>query len=351
MKHILLYLLIISMLSLPSMGQAGFARAEEFGAPRLNMSPPQYLTPSPMRDWHPGGEPPIHAELLRIKGEWGNSALAVLRTPMGRIVTIPMRALSDDDIQAAEQWMKQNNFITIRTYKRGTHIIKPLTIIPLNIMRFGWYRVRFCKPDGNIYCWATNNGEVFPVELRNSTTGPYYMPREYSKLLTEVEQRQKPQAGVPLLIAENIQEAMAYSAMHGLCVTTIYLGTRGSMADVVFRHYLKTHPHAGYHWSMRHVFLLVYSDAEGLLPPETIRELTTIEMLHSNHRNNLPASGLEDSVDQLIFQRLHSQNPNEIRGHSYRPDNYDSAYFSGGWSHRPDEFLKLPAKDISFGVQ
>ena len=347
----LLHLLLLSLLYIPAIARGDFARAEEFGSPRLDLTPPQYLEPSAMRDWNPAGEPPVHAALLRIEGEWGNSAVAVLRTPVGRIVSIPVRALSDNDILATEQWMKQNHFITIQTYKRGTHIIKPISVIPLNMLRFGWYRVRFCKPDGTIHNWPTNNGEVFPVELRNNTTGAYYMPREYSKLLTEVERRQQPRAGVPLNIAENVEEAMAYSAMHGLCITIVHLGTRGSMADVVFRHYLKTHAHAGYHWSLRHVFLMVYADESGLLSPETLRELTTLRMLYSSFTSSEPSSSSENRFSEELFRHLHGTEPNKLRGISIRSANYDNTYFSGGWSYTTGDFLKLPAIDISFGIQ
>ena len=350
MKHLFAILLMLSGLATADNG--GFARAAEFGAPRLNLSEPKYISPSPEREWKPAGEPPLRAVLLRIEGEWGNNARVVLRSPLGRIVRVPARALSDADLDAVEQWMRDNEFITLDTYKHGSHKVRLISAFERTGFSFGLYKVRFARPDGSIHTWSTNNREVFPVELREGTTGPVYMPPESSSRITEFLKKQQLRPNEPLLIAEDEYEAMAYSAMHGLNINIIYLNRRGSATDVAFRHYLETHPYAGAHWNNRHVFLLVYSGDDGRLSGEVQQAITTLmllqEKMNPGRFDANPAEGMPEYFEQMMLL----SRPTHLRGRSIPDYNYRNPAPGAqrAWEYPLEEFLKTPAASIEFGL-
>lgn len=297
----------ILLLSKPAQAQeGGFAKAAEFGAPRLELNTPQYLRPGDMRTWQlPSG--PMKAAVVALRGEWGNHAEVCLRTEYGLQLNIPARNMTDDDLEAVRQWLSANEFSELETLRHGKILCKIRAVTELSDYEL---MVHLVRPDGKLYHWPVYRKTLSPGERFHARPVP--VTQATLDMLHAQLHRQKELPPTPPLIAESAQEAAACAAIHGKSVVVLFLQQRGSRADENFRRYLKRYPYAAELLSRRHVLLLAYKGADGTYPPNLLHDITALG-------NRLAPT---NNVSQQMIQNCLNEQPERTGGLQFMPHPY-----------------------------
>lgn len=353
--------LIVCACSLCAAEAASYARPEEFGSTPLKLCAADHITPSPMRQWHIAGEPPLRAALVSMQGEWGKRARVTLRTPTGRRLTLPVRVLSVADLDAVRTWLRENEFTTIRTYTHGELKARVLSVSyaagvqmsssgPRATPDRKRLLVSLAEQDGTVHtfiCAAESMSEQDRQMARRTgklTNDVRVLHEDSLKLLlAHMEDHPSPTEPAALPIAADLPEALACAALRDVSIVHITLGPRGCEADKALRRYLSEHPGAAAVWAQRHVFLICYRDSQGKLPEQCLSDLT---QLYRHH--NLPTTrnfSDETSYDtnlcsQQVIGRLFVQPQNAL----VPPG--ESTY---GFQYTPAELQKLSPAEITFG--
>lgn len=249
----------------------GFAKAAEFGSPKLDLNSPQYLKAGAVRTWElPSG--PIQAAIVALEGEWGRRATVQLRTEYGLQLGVPARNLRDADLAAVRQWLADNAFAEMETLRHGKVLCRILAVTELSNYEL---MVHLVQPDGRLHHWPVYRKASHPGERFEARPVP--VTQKTLDMLHEHLKRQKELPAAPLTIAESVQEAAACAAIRGQSVVVLFLNNRGSNADKAFRSFLKQYPYASAHLSRRHVFLLAYRGEDGAYPTSLTRELLALD--------------------------------------------------------------------------
>lgn len=306
----LIFILIsIGILMLSNLVQAqegGFAKAAEFGAPRLDLNTPQYLQPGDMRTWQlPSG--PMKATVVALHGRWGNNAEVCLRSEYGLQLNIPARSMVDNDVESVRQWLEANEFSELETLRHGNVLCKILAVTELSDYEL---MVHMVQPDGKLYHWPVYRKTLRPGERFQARPVP--VTQATLDLLHAQLRRQKELPPTPPAIAESAQEAAACAAIHGRSVVVLFLQQRGSRADKNFRQYLKRYPYAAALLSRRHVLLLAYMGADGTYPPTLLRDITALEHWLAPTNN----------VSQQMIQNSQNERPERTGGLHFMPHPY-----------------------------
>lgn len=343
------FLFIIStcFLMLCGMMQAqdgGFAKAAEFGAPRLSLNSPPYLKPGDMRTWQlPSG--PLHAAVVAIRGEWGRNAMVQLRTADGLQLVVPARNMSESDLDAVRQWLAGNEFTELETLRHGKVLCKIQAVTELNTYTL---MVHLVQPDGMLRHWPMYRKTIEPGQRFDARPVP--VTQQTLDLLHEHLRRQKTLEPAPLAIAESVQEAAACAAIRGQSVVVLFLNQRGSKTDTNFRNYLKRHPYAAAHLSRRHVFLLAYKGEDGTYPGLMMRDLIALEHqlapnnntgIHGRASRQLAEANLDEQ--QGITHGVHFMPHPYARSNEPNPPN---CYIFSIWN----DYFPVPEK-LSFNLQ
>ncbi len=290
----------------------GFAKAAEFGAPRLDLNSPQYLKPGDMRTWQlPSG--PMQAAVVAIEGEWGRQANIQLRTEYGLQLSVPARNLRDADLEAVRQWLAANNFAEIETLRHGKVLCKIQAVTELNDYTLMVHQV---QPDGRLRHWPVYRKVPRPGERFEARPVP--VTQKTLDMLHEQLKGQKELPPAPLAIAESAQEAAACAAIRGQSVVVLFLHNRGSDVDKAFRNFLKQYPYASAHLSRRHVFLLAYRGEDGSYPPSLTRELLALDY-RLNPQNQ---HTLMNMTARYVAEATHEEQSNIIHGIHFMPYPY-----------------------------
>lgn len=306
LNFILIGSVILLLSGLTQAQEGGFAKAAEFGAPRLDLNTPQYLLPGDMRTWQlPSG--PLKAEVTAIQGEWGNNARVCLRTEYGLQLKVPARSMRDEDLDAVLQWLEANGFSELETLRHGKLLCKIRAVTELNNYEL---MVHLVQPDGKLYHWPVFRKILSPGEI--FIERPVPVTQQTLDLLHAWLHRQKELPPAPPAIAESAQEAAACAAIHGRSVVVLFLQQRGSRADTNFRQYLKRYPYAAAHLSRRHVFLIAYMGADGTYPADLMRDITALK------RQLAPSN---TTPQQLALLR-HREEPERTNGIHFMPHPY-----------------------------
>ena len=105
MKHIFfpLFTLLHLLPGALAAAEGAFATAAEFGAPRLNLDPVQYFTPSEVRTWPHAFMKPGTGRLVGLN-PYSTPLHGMLERPDGTIVTTALM-MTDDDVKAVvDKW-------------------------------------------------------------------------------------------------------------------------------------------------------------------------------------------------------------------------------------------------------
>ena len=294
MKHLIYIYLFLAAFTLSAVAtEGGFATAAEFGAPRLQLTAAEPKLTTPLRQWHAAGERPFRAQLTGISGPWGKEATVRLRTPTGRTLNIPAKRLSDADLDSIRNYMKEQSFVQLHTYRYGT-----LDVKLLNVRRHSEEELQLEMLDlsGKVHYMRTNAHpwqEEYARKVQLNDT--IVMQEETRQMLLDYMAKNPPLPPVqnaPLPVAESALEAITYAALRDVSVVVLTMGPRGCKADVAFRQYLSQHPEAAGIWAQRYVFLVTYTDCTGNLPPDCCRELAQLGYHHDNKEhaiNYMPA--------------------------------------------------------------
>lgn len=286
MKRLLL--LILATVSLnAAANDGGFATAKEFGSPKLELTAPEPMLPTPLRQWNVAGERPFLAQLTGISGKWGKNATISLRTPTGRVLRIPAQHLSDKDLQTIRDYMQAEHFVQLHTYRYGTLDVKLLSVRRLSKEEL---LLEVLALDGTRHFMRANAEPWQEEYARKVQYNETIVMQEETRnmLLQQLNLHAKPQTKhTPLPVAENAMEALTYAALRELSVVVITMGPRGCKADVHFRRYLNEHPEAAGIWAQQYVFLIAYTDSTGTLPPTCCRELAQLNCHHDNKASAL----------------------------------------------------------------
>lgn len=262
---------VLLLCSLAQAQDGGFAKAAEFGSPRLDLNSPQYLKASDIRTWQlPTG--PIRAAIVAMEGEWGRRATVQLRTEYGLQLGVPARNLREADLEAVRQWLASNAFAEMETLRHGNVLCRILAVTELSNYEL---MVHLVQPDGRLRHWPVYRKALQPGERFEARPVP--VTQKTLDMLHEHLKRQKELPMTPLAIAESVQEAAACAAIRGQSVVVLFLNNRGSDADKAFRKFLKQYPYASAHLSSRHVFLLAYKGEDGAYPKSLTRELLALD--------------------------------------------------------------------------
>lgn len=249
----------------------GFAKAEEFGSPRLDLNTPQYLKYGDMRTWQlPSG--PLQAMAVAVLGEWGRNAVVQLRTADGLQLGVPARNMQESDLNAVRQWLADNEFTELETLRHGNVLCKILAVTELSDYTLF---VHLVQPDGVLRHWPIYRKTLQPGQRFDARPVP--VTQQTLNLLHKHLQDQKELPSAPLAIAESVQEAAACAAIRGQSVVVLFLNQRGSSTDTNFRNYLKRYPYAAAQLSRRHVFLLAYKGEDGTYSGRMMHDLIALE--------------------------------------------------------------------------
>lgn len=267
--------LMLSLLPVAHAAGGGYATPADFGYPPLSLEPPQYLTPATEREWRITGQPPLRATLQGIRGKWGNEAIIILRTPSGRDRAVPAYALSNADLDAVSDWLKENHFEEFETFREGTSLVHVHSVIPVGKE----YHVNLIMTDGSRIALRTNaepaNREYAIKQPRNAfqvTDTTLEMLRRHSA--------RKPENKPELPIATSVDEATLYAATHDVGIALFHLNRRGGAIDLAFRRYLANKPELVAQWAQHFVFLMAYSDEHGIYPAECHDGDFTLALTH-----------------------------------------------------------------------
>ena len=260
MKHFFTIIGTLLLICHAAQGFDTFARAEEFDAPQLDMTEQNYLAPAEERTWHPIAHTPLRATLAGIHGAWGNRAMVVLTTPKGRTIHANITDLSENDIEYVRNWYESNEFITIDGYFRGKF---PARIISAIYNRNGTAIIALvAKADGKLQTLYVPNTE-YTEEYAFTNKNWYTVSPSTLKLLREHADNTPQGDTPPLNIAENVNEAVCYAAVHHTSIVVLLLNRRGSSLDTAFRNYVKENPDAVKRWAKHYVFLIAYCREDG----------------------------------------------------------------------------------------
>ena len=280
MKYFITIISALLMICHAAHGFDSFARAEEFGAPRLEMTEQHYLAPAEERTWHPIAHTPLRATLAGIHGTWGNGAMVVLHTPKGRTIHAYITDLSDNDIEYVRSWYESNEFITIDAYFRGKY---PARIVSAIYNENASAIIALvAKADGKLQTLYVPNTE-YSAEYASTNKNWYTVSPATLKLLREHADRTPQGDTPPLNIAENVNEAVCYSALHHTAVVVLFLNRRGSSLDIAFRDYMRENPDAVKRWAKHYVFLVAYCREDGFYDEAIYNQIHELRDLYGSH--------------------------------------------------------------------
>lgn len=273
MKHFLV--LLLCLLPVAHAADGGYATPADFGYPPLSLEPPQYLSPATEREWHITGQPALRATLQGIRGRWGNEATIILRTPSGRDRAVPAYALSNADLDAVSDWLKKNNFEEFETFREGTSLVHVHSVIPVGKE----YHVNLIMTDGSRIALRTNAEPANREFAIKQPPNAFQVTDATLEMLRRHSQR-KPENKPELPIASSIDEATLYAATHDVGIAHFLLNRRGGAIDLAFRHYLANKPELVARWAQHFVFLIAYSDEQGMYPAECHDGDLTLALTH-----------------------------------------------------------------------
>ena len=340
MKRILT--LILSLLPLAHAAGGGYATPAEFGYPALSLEPAQHLIPAPEREWSIPGQPPLRATLQGIKGKWGNDAIIILRPPSGRDRSVPAYALSDEDLQTVNDWLKKNNFEEFETYREGISLVRVHSVIPVGKE----YHVNLILTDGSRLSLRTN---AQPANREYALKQPVsaFQVTDSTLEILRCHSTRKPENKPELPIATTVDEAVLYAATHDTGIAVFYLNRRGGAIDQAFRHYLANKPELVARWAQHFVFLMAYCDEHGMYPAECHDGAFTLSLTHGflgSHAVNLCNTSSELTHIRLAWlNNTHSLNY-VLHMHNQRSGNpYQQKFTTGTQSGvtMVDSMLKL----------
>ncbi len=335
MKNLLLLLIVCMLQGSFLHGFDHFARAEEFGAPRLDMSRQNYLQAAEEREWHVAGHAPIKATLTGINGEWGNRAQVIVTTPKGRKLNINITDISDADTDYVRQWYESNDFVTIKAFHRGSH---PARIISAIYNQNGSHIIAIAaKTDGELQTLYVPNCECNRVYAQHHIN-TYAVEPKTLRVLREHADRVPPGDTPPLPVAENVNEAIAYSALRGTAIVVLFLNRRGSSLDKEFRRYISEHPDAVKRWSKHYVFLIAYCQENGYYSDNILKEEKALAYLYNSGEFG-HSSILMDDLG-YIYYRIYSLYE--------APPGASDLRRGAAWSLYIPRFHKIPASHSLF---
>lgn len=365
MKHCIF--LIICAFSLCLADNATYATPKEFGVEPLKLQAAEHVLPSPMRQWHISGEPPLRAALVRMQGKWGKDAHITLRTPTGRRLELPATALSDADLDAVRGWLKQNNFTVIRTRFNGApvqgeseftarilsvsyaHGIAMRNDGPVPVSDRKFLQIRMVEQDGTLLtalCLAQpiSDQDLHKEKRSGRLSKDIWVLHEESRktMLQFMEEHPLPSTPAQLPLASSMPEALACAALRDVSLVCIIFRSRNCPAEQAFRRYLKEHPEAGAIWSQRHVFLIAYLDAAGKYTQQFERDLIQLYR-HHNH----PIQKLSELNSYLL-----NQHASKLRGCLFeQPQNAIGQMNTStrAFEYAPADLQNLKAEEFTFG--
>lgn len=356
--------IILAILTLPLCRAADspYARAEEFGYPRLQLQAAEHISPAPMRTWHPAGEPPLQAVPVSMSGTWGKEAVITLRTPTGRTMEVSAQALSDADLDAVRGWLAQNEMMPIRTRAHGDYTARILEVSytagvkmtgsgPQPCSDKELLMLRFATPDGTVYSRICHAKPLNDSELQQArragkiSSDVWVLHEETHRALLRHLQEPSPATPTttPLPIADNLPEALACAALRDVSIVYLTLGPRGCAADTALRTYLSRHPEAAATWAQRHVFLIAYRDAQGKLPEQCYKDL---EQLYRHHNILTTRDFTQETpysvqrCSQMVSGRLF------VQPHNFTTLQSGSTY---AFEFSPTVLQSLSPAEVSFG--
>ncbi len=253
-----------------------FATAAEFNAPRLNLAPVQYFIPSETRTWPHSFLKPETGRLVGLN-PYSTPPHGVLERKDGTRVTSALMTTDDEVNAVVDKWKADNHIVPLSFYTHNYRMVRLLAAYtsPNNDTI---YAHTVCTL-GETYTFYIPNKEVSSSAARSSSYS-YYLRPESLKILREEVQRLKniPIPDSPLPVAENANEAVLYALRRAASIVIVNLNRRGSTVDLAFRELLKDKKLVSA-WAQRHVFLIYYTDDDGLYHPELQNELNSLAYL------------------------------------------------------------------------
>ncbi|MBQ3217820.1 MAG: hypothetical protein IJB33_02995 [Akkermansia sp.] len=286
MKRFFLHLFVLLHL-LPQAHAAGaFATAAEFGSPKLDIGPTELLVPSEMRSWKQRWAKPVVGSLVGLN-PYSSPLFGIFKSPEGKKISAALQTEDPEDGAVVKKWKEENRIVTLRFYAHPMRMVRILTAYttPKGDMIFA----HIYDTMGETWVLPIPNKEVTP-EFARSSPSSYYADPDTLKLLREEAERVKntPAPERPLPVAESANEAVLYILQRGVSVVLLNLNRRGSTYDLAFRELLKDKKLVSA-WAQRHVFLIAYTDDNGLYHPEHQNELNSLcRMLESSGITVLP---------------------------------------------------------------
>lgn len=355
------FIILLSLLvPLARADRGGFARAAEFGFPKLGLSQDLNALKAQERVWHIEGEKPFRALLLGFEGEWGEDATLILRTPTGRELKVPARLAGDADLQSVRDWITDNGFVPIKPIGKPPVLAKIISVIRPEDRRISGYTDDWFASDvvfmtltnGTNTEWRVNRKHIHEDYAQKvSYNTQVWVDDETLAVLERNRRTQQEDTGTPLPIAENTDEAIAWSAATGNSIVMLLLNRRGSLHDTAFRQYLAKYPYATGLWAKRHVFLIAYANDEGAYPAECIQAAARLRSQHPffarkellaindlGFSNKAPFSQ-SINIDILVF--CHP---------CCFPESGASPQATNKLSIKINDFLALPPELITFGL-
>lgn len=281
MKQIFIQLFAILHLLPGALGAAegAFAPAAEFGSPRLNLDPVQYFIPSEMRTWPHSFKKPETGCLVGLN-PYGTPLHGILKRKDGHIVTTALM-MTDPDVKAVvEKWKADNHIINLSFYLHNTRMVRLLAAYTTSDNATIYAHT--VSTLGETYTFPIPNEDV-SASVANCSSATYYLRPESLKILREEVQRLQnlPIPDSPLPVAESANEAALYVLRRAVSIVVVMLNRRGSTADLAFRELLKDKKLVSA-WAQRHVFLIAYTDDDGLYHPELQNEINSLAYLHES---------------------------------------------------------------------
>jgi len=352
------FIILLSLLiPLAWADRGGFARATEFGSPKLDLSQDLSTLKAQERVWHIEGEKPFRALLLGFEGEWGKNATLILRTPTGRELKVPARSADDADLQSVRDWIADNGFVPIKPIGKPPVLAKIISVTsPKDSGARGEFHasdvVFMTLTNGTNTEWRINRqhiNELYAEKVNSNTQ--VWVDDETRALLERFRRTQQEDTGTPLPIAENADEAIAWSAATGNSIVMLLLNRRGSLPDTAFRQYLAKYPYAAGLWAKRHVFLIAYADDEGTYPAECIQASVRLRAQHPYFARK----GLAPENDLGFFNKASFELSRHIDILIFcHPDCFPKSGASpqthNNLGVEINDFLSLPPEHITFGL-